>query len=578
MYSEQEALELIKNPLNTEQLQKVIEDEQRHQSHFSGENIEKLVPEAIKLLESEDSMNLKLDLLKMSELSKAFFNQVVNQFYRVISSYGETRQYYIEKNPEKKAEFVNHLKTVAEGKSIQYLMYEVWFKARFIDFGGGFFVELPKEAKPNAEPYIIFKESYSIHDLNYKGREIDYVIFKDEVTRENEKIELFRFVDADKQYFFEKDGNDFLLKEEIEHFFGKVPFVRISAKPIKSYKPIVVTSPIQAGLGKAELAVDAELDFLINRKYNFKQKYYSVYEKCTACDGKGETYSEINNDFIECSTCGGSGLKIDKNPTSALGIHPDSLKEFRNPKDVAGYISAPTEFVKEGKEQVDWSWEKVEEAIFGTRNFLKLQAAEKTATGKKLNLQTVYVLLSNFKDEGEQIESELTDLLAMVYFKDSKSYEGNLISWGEDFNLESEYEILQNYLDAKERGANPVLLEPLQRAYIISKYRKDRKGAELALKKLTVEPMSFYNFNDVKDLPIISDEIKLLKLFFEDIFSLFIEKNGIERAIELDSGVLQQELIKLVKENYGNSNQKTITETEFSTGGEIEDEGGSPED
>jgi hypothetical protein len=88
------------------------------------------------------------------------------------------------------------------------------------------------------------------------------------------------------------------------------------------------------------------------------------------------------------------------------------------------------------------------------------------------------------------------------------------IAYGRNYIIESIEAVLTRYETSKESGDNATILDRLYQEYLLSKYKSDNVGLQIAITKSKVEPYLHYSIEQIKD--IFGAKESQRKVLFDD--------------------------------------------------------------
>ena len=154
----------------------------------------------------------------------------------------------------------------------------------------------------------------------------------------------------------------------------------------------------------------------------------------------------LQNGGGKCPSCKGSGIKMHTTVQDIVLIQmPESKEEHIQLKDMVHYVEIPEHVHTNLKEELKDLQREVSEAIFNTNTFDRSEIAM-TATEKRLNLQSLYNVLTEF---GIQV-SEIYKFLVYQSARYMDIDEGLAVQYQitKDFHLESLEELLSQLKSA----------------------------------------------------------------------------------------------------------------------------------
>ena len=223
-----------------------------------------------------------------------FFEQLLSPVSNVFNSTGGSKIYNIE-NESLKAEYLNRISKLKEGKSISSFVEDKWMQLYHIDPNGIIFMEYDSNKEV---VYPTYKSINKIRAYEVKGQLTDVVLFEPERTKEGQ---IYRIVDDLHDWFFLERGGALTFLEEIsfEHPFKEVPAI-LNSNIEKVNRPIKL-SPIHKIV---ELSKEFARDQSIKTIYKFLQGFpihWRYVSQCRTCTGTGKK----GND--SCTDCDGKG-------------------------------------------------------------------------------------------------------------------------------------------------------------------------------------------------------------------------------------------------------------------------------
>ena len=123
--------------------------------------------------------------------------------------------------------------------------------------------------------------------------------------------------------------------------------------------------------------------------------------------------------------------------------------------------------------------------------------------------------LNKYADVAQNVESLLTEMIANNMFLDKdKATKVSSISYGRNYIIEPVNAILERYQGAKEQGDNATILDRLYQEYLLTKYKSDNVGLQIAIVKSKVEPYIHYNSEQIQE--IFGDKEAQRKILFDE--------------------------------------------------------------
>ena len=361
------------------------------------------------------------------------------------------------------------------------------------------------------ETWPTFKSIHAIKNYSKNGRKIDWVLFegekrKDETGKEKPG-EYFRFVDDAFDYLFYKlDTNIQLIEDEtFENPFGFVPAITNSN---------IYDSTLTYNISPVDSVIELADHYLrtnsVKNIYEFLHGYpifWAIVESCRKCDGTGLYDGET------CTKCNGDGHTFRKDVSDVLKIKPPRTND--DPKiapDIAGYIQPDLETWREQRIELEWLYNLMSFAIWGTT---QERAENETATGAFIDVQPVNDRLNKFADAYEQTEHLCINIVGTFYIREN--YEFSSVNYGRRFLVEPPDKIWEKYQKAKVAGSPKETLDYLLVQFYQSEFKDDKKSLAIALKGIDIEPFVHKTDEEINSLPV-SDEDKKRKFYFNEFW------------------------------------------------------------
>jgi hypothetical protein len=425
---------------------------------------------------------------KYSRPIKDTNSKILRPVENVYSATGGGKVYNIPNEDDKK----NFLKTVSNvrgGKSIEGWLKTFWSKDLYnVDPNGIVFLEY----KEDIEVYPTYKSIDTIRYYESNGQRLYFVIFEPKQEKINEQnVNVWRIVDAEKDYTFIEQGGTFTYSEErsFEHPFGSCPALTCS--------DIHILGQCQR-LAPIDDIKETEKEFIRDRSiktiYKFLNGFSTPFRPkiiCPDCKGTGKTGTET------CSGCNGKGVLFDKDVTDEIiiPIQLDSDEPVQLPSNFAGFISPDIEIWNKYDEEANNMFEEMFESIWGTR---ESEAKDQTAMSVVLNTQPMISRLNVWSDVAEFMEWQLTEWIAnWAMPTKSKSERISLITYGRNYIIQPPEFLIEKYQNSKEKGDSSLILDRMLSEYITSKYKNDPETLRVELIKKQLELYVHYTIEQV---------------------------------------------------------------------------------
>lgn len=474
--------------------------------------------------------------LKYSKSNKDFMSRLFRPKDKIFTASGGSAYYDIPNSA--KADFIYKLNDVECGHSLRNWMQTFWAQCVEYDPMGLVFIEVDEDG----EAYPTYKSTSSIYDYKLEGREVEYVVFKTDIKRDN--LPVYRVVDDVRDYMVKWDGKDAVILEDLtyENYFGKVPAFVLSDRydPVKGY----YISPSDEII---ELADNYLLYGGILNVYQIKAGYpkqWIYMGACKQCKGTGR----IKGD--ECHSCNGTGKQSNYDVSDVIALPvPTQGDPIISPP--AGQIDAAVNTWQEMK----LSQEQLFNLAYFTKWGVEYQAkAIKTATEIVYDEQPKIEALYAYSNAAEWVEKQITDYIGWFYY--GNNYKGASVAYGKRFMIESPDAVLKSLTDLITKNAPyEVVREKLEEYYHVL-YQSDSMRLNTQLKLIDVEPMPFYSLQQSKGM--LSDLEYIKKTYYNDWRGLQSTKNILPTApIEKLRSNLEEYALKRYTEDKG----KIILET-----------------
>jgi hypothetical protein len=353
--------------------------------------------------------------------------------------------------------------------------------------------DMPEKPSPDEEPgekhskdpYYYFLPIEKLIDLDAKhDGTLEWVIFKDG----DGKVIA---VDEVSYKVFEAEGDNLNMKYESKHGLDFCPVRFFWSDNVSKCDPINKIGPATLSLGN----LDWLLFFEISKRY---LESYASYPMIYAYEVK-ETFSDVNSDALVSrdSSMKPSGRRL-RGPGSFSEVSAPSSRDdvdlMTNPvkvvpaeinslnynveecdrlksvtmKSIAGYDGEPSNEQAKNEKQV--------QSGFESRRDVLLSVARNIAAAHKWTAET---------------------LAKMKWAKGAESIE---VSYGTQFYLDSENDILTTITTAKENGAPDAIVEMLSRDYFDTKYRGDATARQRVAVLMDLDPFPALSTKEVMDM------------------------------------------------------------------------------
>ena len=550
----------IEKPKASGILSDAMVSQTKHKLHLVGTGFEDTL-DRLDGVESEHQNKLKKKIAQPT--TTRIYKQILNQFKKTFRASGFFRGYkFSDGNENLEADFINYLKDIGGGLSIQELMSIAWFKAVFEDFNGLFIVELPEQQFGEfAEPFVRFMNTESIHDIYVNGQNIEYVIFTWETKEKNKKTKHFRVIDDAFDYHLimdngkvklatieviDESGNLVQQSDVIPNIWGYVPCIQPSQLNKSIDNDTLKKSYIEETLSNADNYLSISNSHSVSVKLHQHPIFYSFPVTCPTCNGS-QYISSKDGDQIDCGTCHGEGKVpfYKKDPSLGITLPEPEADQQMKAEAPCGYVTPDLESLKEQREEMRVEESLIEKGVFGMEGVLSLSSKNETATGKELDLQPLVDLLSDFSMNGEMVEEFITDAIGIARYNDTNTtgqrYEGSTINWGKRFFVKSTFMIEEEYKNAKIAGIPNSTLNEILDELIHTKYENNPNALKRSLILKEIEPFPTYTAMELLELGVDAIDLNI-KIYFNDYIERFereyaellVYKSGLDFSKKVD--------------------------------------------
>ena len=289
-----------------------------------------------------------------------------------------------------------------------------------------------------------------------------------------------------------------------EHQFGIVPAVVNSDIQHIGYDKRL--SPVDKVV---ELSEEYGRDLSVKTIYKFQQgfpKHWRYASLCPSCHGTGK-----DGQGSTCGDCNGTGelFRGDVTNEDRLTI-PEEGESIIAP--ASGFVNPALEYLADTRIELKELEDTATFTLWGTVVNTQAQA---TATEIIANLQPVSKRLNKYSDVAQRVESILTEMIANnMFINKDKDLKVASISYGRNFVLETTDTVLDRYELSKEKGDNATILDRLYQEYLLTKYKSDNVGLQIAITKSKVEPYIHFTAEQIQT--IVNDKEAERKILFDE--------------------------------------------------------------
>jgi len=320
--TDQEVIELIEHPANSDAIQTASELQDIHKVHVNGKGYKDYIRQIIGYENNEQYARKK----ELSECGTIFLTKIIiDQQSRWQNVKGTKKYYTFAKAARKEKEFDKVLSQVWKNESIDYFINEFVKDALYTEFNGFVIGELPQVVKKEKntyeikdgisqplqdklKPYLIFRPIETIVDFVSKGNKVEYIIIDwGEEERDTQKnanpesgsgttVQLYRILDDNSDRIFEKIKGVVSLSTKyplIPNKLDYVPAVQISIFRDDVLIDEVKTSPIRQSIPLLKTYLTNWAEHVITCILHSHPIYYQIGQQCRFEDKDGACQNGI---------------------------------------------------------------------------------------------------------------------------------------------------------------------------------------------------------------------------------------------------------------------------------------------
>lgn len=399
------------------------------------------------------------------------------------------------------------LDSIRFGMSIRRWVKEFAMKAYRVDPMAVLFIEV--DAQKNIYP--TYKSTDCIYDYKTTGRKLEYVCFRLKVSEikqllPNEDVNgqavtgysnYYRFVDDAADTIYKNTNGTILEVDSIKIAFKSVPAI-IASDLIDFSNTQNFLSPLQPTIELAQTFFNDRSVRDVQKLYNGFAKSYEPLVTCGTCAGEGYLSGKACPDCTPIGATRGLGHKLKTKVSDSIKV---PLPKAGDPNAISldmskyfGYASPPIDIWN----KQDTSLNDIETAInntyWGTTSVQSTtgptignkHSFQETATKTLADLQPIYERLNMTANWAESTENQLCNFIGYYQFGDTFKQSGR--TYGRYYILETPDELMEQYLDAKTKGAPQTTLNDLLEKYYHAVYANDPNQLAIKLKLMNIEP------------------------------------------------------------------------------------------
>lgn len=460
--------------------------------------------------------------------NKDMFARILHEEGKVFTATGGMTLYEGLQDPKVLDEKLSKIKY---GISLREWVKTFGLDAYRCDPMGVIMIEVDKEGD---DCYPTYKCIDSIFDYLPNGRQLEYICFRltvkdaidfgvtDELFKNSQGSDLsdyYRFIDDEKDSIYKWKDN--IITEytnenvkPIPNDWQKTPAFVIS-NLLSFDQSNIFVSPLNYCIELADAYLNDRSMRELQKKYTAFAKTIEPLLECGTCAGTGMLRGAACPDCTPPGADRGTGHKLRTKVSDTARFPID--KDLGDPSRFFAYINMPVETItKQDSALVDLE-NMIYTVYWGTNN-AQIQnngsgkSPEETATKTVMNLQPKYDRLNKTADWAESTENAMIDFIGAFY---ADGFKKSLCTYGRFYILESPYELMENYLDMKAKGASQFALTDQLKKYYYSLYQTNPIKLAISLKLINVEPFVHLTISDLQGLnPPKKDYIN--KLYFNE--------------------------------------------------------------
>lgn len=357
--------------------------------------------------------------------------------------------------------------------------------------------------------YPTYKTIGCIFDYVTTGRKVEYVCFQLTVadlitfdiadtafaatTDKTTKTYYYRFVDDKQDTIFKYESSVITEVNTISVVWNRCPaFVLSDIISFENNRKFL--SPIHQVTELADCFFNDRSIRDLQKKYHGFLKAVEPLLTCGICMGTGFLSSAACPQCTPAGADKGTGYKLSTKVADIARFPlPNNGDKAVNVKDFFFYVELPIAVWDKQDSSLTDNENLIRDVYWGTDNRKSTtgppvgnSSIEETATKTLANLQPIYARLNITADWAEKTENLIADFVGQYLFPDS--FKKSSISYGRYYILETPYELMEEYLEMKTKGASQSTLFTALRRYTHSMYSTDPAMLAVELKMINVEP------------------------------------------------------------------------------------------
>lgn len=490
--------------------------------HIKGIGVDQYL-ERIMAFERADIIEIRK---KYAVSNKAMFSRVNRPLDKIFSAKGGST--YLNLPEAQTVKFKKKLNNVYMGYSLKQWMEIFWMPALGYDPMGVILMEVDQDGIA----YPTYKSILDIYEYKLNGRDLEYIIFKNQKTLNSpaglEKVEndkrideaveagkaaenqIFRIVDDASDRLVMLTGNNLvdIPGETYPNYWLQVP-AKIISSNFDPVRGIFLSTDDDVIELADQFLREGSIKNLFKNYFGFPRAW-EYQSPCPECEGLG------SKDGKPCTFCKGTAIKSKSDPSETIRLPvPKSKDQPLLAPEVAGYVTPDIEGWKMMSEELDLLEDIIFQTKWGThmQDDSKKGGEKETATGRFIDVQPVNDKLNKFSIMEETMETFIVDMLGQIEF--GASYKGANVTAGRRYMIETPDEIWQKLEDARKNGAPTSALYDLYNDYLQSRYQANSMEMTKYLKLAKIEPLPFVKYEDLGKLQTFPDVILRKKFYYE---------------------------------------------------------------
>jgi len=533
-----EVIELIKKPKNTNKIAEGLKLNTSSQLHFNGEGWEKLI---VQLVGRETA----LEYSERRGLGGPVTMKQTEFYFRELTRWQnnpEIKQHYdFGKDTLSQKQFEKTIATVYNMDTISHFRNNELSQSIFTNMNDYIILEKPAKIIDNPDYVIVndikvlastspkfyarFIECDDVKDVRKTGNIVEYIIFEHSKKEINgTKYNRFRCIDSTTdRIFIEKSGEYYLDESEKVFTHSDIPVKQVGIRHLEIDDCEVCISPVHHVIPLQDRYLKFDSINLKSEVTNAYPKWWAFGVECPKCNGSKTVPSGVEGQGeIVCDNCKGLG-KIppvgNGEPMLIPATFPEGNSAFNS--QPAGIIQTDTGVLEyQAKRLTDRDTEIIRAAL---GSYMDVEQGIKTATESIINIKPLEDRNRTVAEAVEYLENWICNYIGKQLSQDFKGYSVNI---PKKLNILDENSLIKQIEDAKKSGATGLVKE-LVKALCYSIYRNDVQMLERQLVLIELDPMPGYSITDIASLLFVNDVDKVIKQYFDLIVSEVEKGNSI---------------------------------------------------